>query len=62
MFFFRFQEIGYAHMKIVEGVNSLLQLSGLLARMCGKVALQDSWVTRLVAIHRWTQSELQKQR
>lgn len=55
MFFFRLQEIGYTHMRIVEGVNSLLQLSGLLARMCGKVTSQDSWVTRLVAINRWTQ-------
>ena len=42
MFFFRLQEIGYTHMRIVEGVNSLLQLSGLLARMCSKVTSQDS--------------------
>lgn len=64
---FRLKEIGYTHMRIVEGVNSLLQLSGLLARMCSKVTSQDSWVTRLVAINRWTQardwfsSEFQKQ-
>ena len=54
-FFFRPKEIGYAHMRIVEGVNSLLQLSGLLARMCNKVTSQDSWVAWLVAINRWIQ-------
>ena len=43
-------------MRIVEGVNSLLQLSGLLARMCSKVTSQDSWVARLVAINRWIQA------
>ena len=37
------QEIGYTHMRIVEGVNSLLQLSGLVARMCSKVTSQSSW-------------------
>lgn len=35
------QEIGFAHMKIVEGVNSLLQMAGLLARLCQKTALPD---------------------
>lgn len=30
------QEIGLTHMKISEGVESLLQLSGLLARLCLK--------------------------
>uniref|UniRef100_A0A2I3HK71 Replication factor C subunit 2 n=1 Tax=Nomascus leucogenys TaxID=61853 RepID=A0A2I3HK71_NOMLE len=30
------KEIGYTHMKIVEGVNSLLQMAGLLARLCQK--------------------------
>lgn len=30
------QEIGYTHMKVVEGVNSLLQMAGLLARLCQK--------------------------
>ncbi|XP_025778863.1 replication factor C subunit 2 [Puma concolor] len=30
------QEIGYTHMKIAEGVNSLLQMAGLLARLCQK--------------------------
>ncbi|XP_049290693.1 replication factor C subunit 2 [Anopheles funestus] len=28
------REIGETHMKIVDGLNSLLQMSGLLARMC----------------------------
>ena len=30
------QEIGYTHMRIAEGVDSLLQMSGLLARLCKK--------------------------
>ncbi|XP_072044724.1 replication factor C subunit 2-like [Amphiura filiformis] len=33
------KEIGFTHMRIAEGVNSLLQLSGLLARLCQKSAL-----------------------
>uniref|UniRef100_A0A8C5RE23 Replication factor C subunit 2 n=1 Tax=Laticauda laticaudata TaxID=8630 RepID=A0A8C5RE23_LATLA len=33
------KEIGYTHMKIVEGVNSLLQMAGLLARLCQKTAV-----------------------
>lgn len=33
---FFFQEIGYAHMRIVQGTSSLLQLSGLLAKLCSK--------------------------
>lgn len=28
------REIGETHMKIVDGINSLLQMSGLLARLC----------------------------
>lgn len=35
------QEIGYAHMRIAEGVQSLLQMSGLLARLCHKSAQSD---------------------
>jgi replication factor C subunit 2/4 len=30
------KEIGLTHMKIVEGVDSLLQLTALLARLCLK--------------------------
>ncbi|XP_075220387.1 replication factor C subunit RfC4 isoform X2 [Lycorma delicatula] len=30
------QEIGLTHLKIIEGVNSLLQLSSLLAKLCQK--------------------------
>ncbi|XP_065054834.1 replication factor C subunit 2-like [Rhopilema esculentum] len=30
------KEIGYTHMRVAEGVNSLLQMSGLLARLCSK--------------------------
>lgn len=37
--FFSFQEIGITHLGIVDGVNSLLQMNSLLARLC-KRALQ----------------------
>jgi len=30
------KEIGYTHMRIVEGVDSIVQMSGLLARLCQK--------------------------
>ncbi|XP_063873514.1 replication factor C subunit 2-like [Scylla paramamosain] len=30
------KEIGYTHMRIVQGTSSLLQLSGLLAKLCSK--------------------------
>ncbi|XP_062503553.1 replication factor C subunit 2-like [Corticium candelabrum] len=30
------KEIGFTHRRIIEGVNSLLQMSGLLARLCQK--------------------------
>lgn len=30
------QEIGYTHMRVAEGVNSLLQMAGLLGRLCSK--------------------------
>ena len=33
---FVLQEIGYTHMRVAEGVSSLLQMSGLLARLCSK--------------------------
>lgn len=36
---FSFQEIGITHLGIVDGVNSLLQMNSLLARLC-KRALQ----------------------
>lgn len=32
------KEIGYTHMRLAEGVQSLLQMSGLLARLCKKSA------------------------
>ncbi|XP_013780550.1 replication factor C subunit 2-like [Limulus polyphemus] len=35
------KEIGYTHMRIVQGVSSLLQMSGLLAKLCQKVAVPD---------------------
>ena len=28
------KEIGFVHMRILSGVNSMLQLSGLVARLC----------------------------
>lgn len=28
------QEIGFTHMKILEGVSTVVQLGGLLARLC----------------------------
>lgn len=31
---FSFQEIGITHLGIVDGVNSLLQMNSLLARLC----------------------------
>lgn len=35
------KEIGFCHMRIGDGVNSRLQLSGMLAKLC-KTALQLS--------------------
>lgn len=35
------KEIGLTHMRIAEGVNSLLQLSGMLARLCQKSAVTN---------------------
>lgn len=32
------KEIGYTHMRIAEGIQSLLQMSGMLARLCKKSA------------------------
>uniref|UniRef100_A0A2K5PEV2 Replication factor C C-terminal domain-containing protein n=1 Tax=Cebus imitator TaxID=2715852 RepID=A0A2K5PEV2_CEBIM len=38
------EEIGYTHIKTAEGVNSLLQMAGLLARLCQKtMAPVASW-------------------
>lgn len=36
------QEIGMVHIRIVEGMNSLLQLSGLLAKLCTVAAKTES--------------------
>ncbi len=36
------QEIGYTNMKVAEGVNSLLQMAGLLGRLCSKTAAPDA--------------------
>lgn len=31
---FMLQEIGFTHMRILEGVSTVVQLGGLLARLC----------------------------
>jgi len=36
------REIGFTHMRIAEGVNSLLQLLGLVARLCQKIEVLKS--------------------
>ncbi|XP_076835940.1 replication factor C subunit 2 [Brachyhypopomus gauderio] len=36
------KEIGYTHMKIAEGVNSLLQMAGLLGRLCSKTSTPNA--------------------
>jgi len=36
------KEIGYTHMRLAEGVQSLLQMSGLLARLCQKSATPNT--------------------
>jgi len=33
-----FQEIGFTHMRILEGVGTIIQLAGLLARLCKMVS------------------------
>jgi replication factor C subunit 2/4 len=35
------KEIGYTHMKVLEGSGSLLQLGGLIARLC-RISMKDS--------------------
>jgi len=35
------REIGFTHMKIADGVNSLLQLLGLTSRLCQKVEVEQ---------------------
>uniref|UniRef100_A0A4W5QL46 Replication factor C subunit 2 n=1 Tax=Hucho hucho TaxID=62062 RepID=A0A4W5QL46_9TELE len=35
------KEIGYTHVKVAEGLNSLLQMAGLLGRLCSKTATPD---------------------
>jgi replication factor C subunit 2/4 len=35
------REIGFCHMRIASGVQSLLQLLGLVARLCQKVDVRD---------------------
>jgi len=40
-----FQEIGMAHLRIVDGVTTLLQLTGLLAKCC-QVAMEAAGSTQ----------------
>ncbi len=42
------QAIGMTHLRIVEGVNSLLQLSGLLAKLCQLSASQQNLQSELL--------------
>lgn len=35
------REVGFAHMKIADGVNTLLQLLGLVGRLCQKVNVES---------------------
>ena len=37
-FFFLFEEIGLTYMRVSQGVESQLQLSSLLARLCEKAS------------------------
>ncbi|MEQ2191854.1 hypothetical protein XENOCAPTIV_003476 [Xenoophorus captivus] len=41
IFLFLIQEIGFTHMRVAEGVNSLLQMAGLLGRLCKKMKNLD---------------------
>ena len=36
------KDIGMTHLRLTEGMDSLLQLSGLLARLCSKAAVETS--------------------
>lgn len=36
------REIGFSHMKIADGVNSMLQLLGLISRLSQKVEVANS--------------------
>lgn len=42
------QEIGWTHMKILEGVGTIVQLGGLVARLCKMVSVQSSTLTPLI--------------
>lgn len=41
------QEIGFTHMRILEGVGTLIQLAGLAARLCKVVCRQLEECNRL---------------
>jgi len=32
-----FQEVGFTHMRVLEGVGTLVQLAGMVARLCKMV-------------------------
>jgi hypothetical protein len=34
-----YQEIGFTHMRVLEGVGTIIQLAGLVARLCKLVSL-----------------------
>ena len=37
------REIGFGHMRLADGADSLLQLLGLVSRLCQKVEVEDQW-------------------
>lgn len=38
---FAIQEVGWTHMRVLEGVGTLVQLAGLVARLCKMVRIPD---------------------
>ena len=42
------QEIGFTHMRILEGVGTLIQLGGLMARLCKMVRLPIASVKEML--------------
>ena len=42
------QEIGFTHMRILEGVGTLIQLGGLMARLCKMVRIPITSVKKML--------------
>lgn len=47
------QEIGLCHMKTIQGSGSLLQMAGLLARLCKKVVEPEKLTIWRQSLHHW---------